>query len=214
MYFPLLLRCLLRKEKRREDCVHGCANMLVKESFTAFTINRELSWGSWFITLSSYVRCDINFDLLWQTSACFIIRVHEFQFLSGYYVRKTLTVTIPKILRNQMLRQSATYRTKYHVRQFVHKTIRIDLEAYFYFGNAERFARNGTLWELNDTFWERNETIWGRNETFWERNALSDRWTERFERFVRFSLVFSFPRNSDYLADRPFLFILATTIWK
>ena len=82
------------------------------------------------------------------------------------------------------------------------------------FGNAERFARNGTLWERNDTFWEQNETIWGRNELFWERNALSDRWTERFERFVRFGLVFSFLRNSDYLADRPFLFILATTIWK
>ena len=27
-----------RQEKRREDCVHGYADMLVKESFTAFTI--------------------------------------------------------------------------------------------------------------------------------------------------------------------------------
>ena len=40
-------------------------------------------------------------------------------------------------------------------------------------GNAERFARNGTLRERNETLRERNETFRERNALhFWERNAL------------------------------------------
>ena len=54
------------------------------------------------------------------------------------------------------------------------------LNVLLHHGNAERFARNGTLREQHETLWESNETFWGRNETFrerkalhfWERNAL------------------------------------------
>ena len=35
----------------------------------------------------------------------------------------------PILLRNRMLRQSATYGTKYRVRQLVHKTTRTDINS-------------------------------------------------------------------------------------
>ena len=35
----------------------------------------------------------------------------------------------PILLRNRMLRQSATYGTKYRVRQLVHKTTRTDISS-------------------------------------------------------------------------------------